>query len=131
MSSRLTAGDLQIITRVAVIALGLIAVPLSIRVPMVLVAMAFLAIGMGLLNPSINGLLSLHAAADEQGGILGVGQSASSLARIVGPAVAGQFFDMLGRNAPYYLSAALMACVVLLALRSPRARPARQAGPAS
>ena len=125
-------GEARLVTAGAgIIALGLIAVPLSIRVPMVLVAMAFLAIGMGLLNPSINGLLSLHAAADEQGGILGVGQSASSLARIVGPAVAGQFFDMLGRNAPYYLSATLMACVVLLALRIPRARPAMQAGPAS
>jgi MFS family permease len=96
-----------------------------------LVAMAFLAIGMGLLNPSINGLLSLHAAADEQGGILGVAQSGSSLARIVGPAIAGQFFDALGRNAPYYLSAALMVGVTLLALRIPRARPAMQAGPAS
>jgi MFS family permease len=125
-------GEARLVTAGAgIIALGLIAVPFSISVTPLLVAMAFLAIGMGLLNPSINGLLSLHAAADEQGGILGVAQSGSSLARIVGPAIAGQFFDALGRNAPYYLSAALMVGVTLLALRIPRARPAMQAGPAS
>jgi len=125
-------GEARLVTAGAgIIALGLIVVPLSLRVPLVLVAMGCLAIGMSLLNPSINGLLSLHAAADEQGGILGVGQSASSLARIVGPAVAGQVFDTLGRNAPYFLSAALMVGVTLLALRIPRARPAMPEGGAA
>jgi len=125
-------GEARLVTAGAgIIALGLVAIPFSVRVPLVLVAMAFLAIGMGLLNPSINGLLSLHATADEQGGILGVGQSASSLARIIGPAIAGQFFDTFGRNAPYFLSAVLMVGVTLLAFRIPRLRPGMQEGRAA
>jgi hypothetical protein len=40
---------------------------------------------------------------------------------VLGPIVAGFCFDHWGRNAPYYFSAAVMAAMVLLALRLPRA----------
>jgi len=112
-----------VIAGAGLISVGLIAIPLSINPPLVLVASAFLASGMGLLNPSITSLLSLHAGANERGGILGVSQSAGSLARIIGPIVAGALFDEFGRNAPYYLNAMIMAGVLLLALRIPRERP--------
>ncbi len=106
----------------ATIALGLIAVPFATAVWGVLAATALLAIGMGLLSPSMNSLISQEAGAEERGNILGLSQSAQSLARIVGPAVAGAVYGGLGRNAPYVLSALAMAGVVFLSLRLLRGR---------
>jgi DHA1 family tetracycline resistance protein-like MFS transporter len=88
----------------------------------VLAATALLAIGMGLLSPSMNSLISQEAGAEERGNILGLSQSAQSLARIVGPAVAGLAYGELGRNAPYVLSALVMAGVVWFSLRLLRGR---------
>jgi MFS family permease len=54
---------------------------------------AWLAIGSGLTRPPLFGLLSMLTPAHEQGAVLGVAQSAGSLARVIGPPVAGWFFD--------------------------------------
>ncbi len=104
----------------ASIALGLAAVTLSTHLAMLLFASACLAVGMGLLNPAINSLISRQAATDERGGIMGVAQSGASLARVVGPAIAGPLFQLLGRNAPYYAGALVMLGVLGFALRLPR-----------
>ncbi len=106
----------------AIITAGLIAVPFATALWGVLAAMALLAIGMGLLSPSMNSLVSQEAGVEERGNILGLSQSAQSLARIIGPAVAGAIYGGLGRNAPYMLSALAMAGVVWLSLRLLRGR---------
>jgi MFS transporter, DHA1 family, tetracycline resistance protein len=107
---------------------GLILIPVSTTVPILLVATACLAVGMGMTQPSINSLISREAAAHQQGEVMGVAQSAGSLARVLGPAFAGFLFGAIGRNAPYIASAALMALVVILATRvapalTPKAQP--------
>lgn len=107
----------------AIIALGLFGLTLATALWGVLLASALLAIGMGLLSPSISSLISQQAGEGERGGVLGLSQSAQSLARIIGPAVAGAVYGGLGRNASYYLGALLMVGVLWLALRLPR--PAR------
>jgi DHA1 family tetracycline resistance protein-like MFS transporter len=99
------------------IALGLIGIPFATAVWGVLAASALLAIGMGLLSPSLNSLISQEAGAKERGNILGLSQSAQSLARIAGPAAAGAVYGEFGRNAPYVLSALVMAGVVYFSLR--------------
>jgi DHA1 family tetracycline resistance protein-like MFS transporter len=109
----LTAGALSIM-------LGLAGLPLVHAIPLLLVVNLLLAAGMGLLNPSLNSLISRQARIDEQGGILGVSQSASSLARAAAPPLAGLLFDTSGRNTPYIVGAALMLLVLILALRLPR-----------
>jgi MFS transporter, DHA1 family, tetracycline resistance protein len=105
----LVAGSLAFVV-------GLAGLPLAGSLPLVLLATALLALGMGLASPSANSLISRRAGAGEQGSILGVAQSASSLARIVGPALAGAAFAQWGRDAPYYLSAVVMLLVVALAI---------------
>ena len=95
--------------------------PFALTLPRLLVVNTLLPLGMGLLNPSISSLISKQAGADERGGILGVSQSAGSLARIIGPGIAGPLFSFFGRDAPYSVSGAVMALVVLMALRLPRA----------
>ena len=110
----------------AAIALGLGTITFASGLAILLLASACLAVGMGLLNPSINSLISRQAGIDERGGIMGVAQSGASLARVVGPAVAGPLFELLGRNAPYYAGAMVMLGVLGFALRLPRERAAPQ-----
>jgi len=110
----------------AAIALGLGAITLASGLAILLLASACLAVGMGLLNPSINSLISRQAGIEERGGIMGVAQSGASLARVVGPAVAGPLFELLGRNAPYYAGALVMLGVLGFALRLPREHAAPQ-----
>lgn len=64
-------------------------------------------VGFSCLNPSLQSLLSRRTAADQQGGVLGLGQSVSSLARILGPVLGLTLSD---RNIlwPYWVAAGLM-----------------------
>jgi len=109
---------------VALIGLGLTLLPFALSLPLLLASSACLAFGMGIFNPSVNALISRQAAIDERGGIMGVAQSGASLARVVGPAAAGPLFALLGRDAPYYAGAVVVALALALALKIPRARPA-------
>jgi DHA1 family tetracycline resistance protein-like MFS transporter len=126
LSRRLGEARLVLIGS-ASIAIGLAGVAIAANLAILLIATAFLALGMGLLNPSISSLISRQAGADERGGIMGVSQSGASLARVAGPAIAGPLFELLGRNAPYYTGALVMLGVLGFALRLPRA----QASPAA
>ncbi|MDE2228060.1 MAG: MFS transporter [Alphaproteobacteria bacterium] len=107
----------------AILAVGLLGITVANTLWVVLVASALLAVGIGMLSPATSSLISKEAAENERGGVLGLSQSAQSLARIVGPAIAGAVYGGLGRNAPYYLGALLMAGVAALAIRLPRQAP--------
>ncbi|NBR84508.1 MAG: MFS transporter [Verrucomicrobia bacterium] len=81
------------------LSLGLVAVSLGMLPfvktwPLLLGALAMLAIGSSLTRPPVFGMLSQLAPADEQGATLGVAQSAGSLARIFGPIFAATLFDV-------------------------------------
>jgi len=123
-------GEARLLTTGAIsITLGLAGLPLVHELGTLLVVDLLLAAGMGLLSPSINSLISRQAEVDEQGGILGVAQSASSLARAAAPPIAGLLFDASGHNAPYLAGAALMALVVVMAFRLPLPRSPQQSEP--
>ncbi|QDT52924.1 Tetracycline resistance protein, class B [Caulifigura coniformis] len=64
--------------------------------------------GFSALNPSLQSLLSLNTSSEEQGEVLGVGQSLSSLARIIGPLVGIPMLKQSGVQAPYWLATVLM-----------------------
>jgi DHA1 family tetracycline resistance protein-like MFS transporter len=67
-----------------------------------------IAVGNGLVNPSLSSMVSKGAPADQRGTILGIFQSGSSLARVIGPPVAGLLFDQVGVTSPMLLSCVLM-----------------------
>lgn len=71
-------------------------------------AIGIIAVGNGLGGPAMQGLLSRQAAAHEQGTLLGISASLSSLARVGGPLFAGAAFDHLGMSAPYWAGAVFM-----------------------
>jgi MFS family permease len=82
-------------------------------------------VGFAGINPSLQGLLSLHAGDDEQGGVLGIGQSMSSLARILGPLV-GLTLQDVGPGWPYWFATALMAgCILFIGVGLAGAQPRR------
>ena len=64
-------------------------------------SMALIAFGLGLFMPTISTLIVNIVSEDRRGWILGVNQSVSSLARIIGPAIAGVLFEFYGKNSPY------------------------------
>jgi len=76
-----------------------------------------LATGWGLSQPAVASLISRAAAADMQGGALGMSQSAGSLARVIGPFVAGVIFQHVAAGSPYVTGAALAVASAALALR--------------
>ena len=93
---------------------GLILLGLSNSIPVLLTAIALLAIGYGGALPPVLGLVSRVSPPELQGGILGVGQSVGSMARIVGPAMAGLAFDV-SLAMPYLLGASIAAMATVLA----------------
>jgi MFS family permease len=74
------------------------------------------AAGSGVFSPSASSMLSRSVDADRQGAVLGVGQSVASLARIIGPGVAGLLLDA-HRSLPFAAGAVLLLVAALLTRR--------------
>ena len=89
-------------------------------------AVALLTAGQGLLAPALTSLVAGRARHDRRGAVLGVQQSASALARVVGPVVGGFLFAHVGVGAPYAAGAAL--AVLALTLTGPGVREEVTAG---
>lgn len=73
-----------------------------------LVGMAIEVMGFALVTPSLQSLISRRADPEHQGGILGLSQSASAMARILGPMCAQPLF-VRGAALPYSIGGWLMA----------------------
>jgi len=89
------------------------ALPFVSSIGELLVALAVLAVGHGLAAPSLSALTSSLVPAAEVGGVMGVYQGVSSLARIVGPFWAEWTYGSIGYASPY-LSAAVAYGVAML-----------------
>lgn len=94
-----------------------------VSLALLLVGLAVVVSGFAFITPSLNSLLSRWSDPRKQGGILGIGQSIASLARIFGPMVGvplsqnAALANRLGLKAaelPLFLGAALMALGLLL-----------------
>jgi MFS transporter, DHA1 family, tetracycline resistance protein len=94
--------------------LALLSLPFATGIPGLLLATAPLALGSGLTSPSLSSLLSKLSRAEDQGGTLGIGQSASALGRIVGPLTGTTSFQAW-HAAPYLGGAALMGLGAVVA----------------
>jgi MFS family permease len=82
---------------------------------MLLVFLAVAVTGFSFLTPSVQALISRLSDPAKQGEVLGVNQSASAMARIVGPAVGVPLFYLSPSHLlPYGLGAGLLLIVLLL-----------------
>ena len=78
--------------------------------------MSLLTIGECLSKTAIRSLLSQLVKAHETGKILGIAQSAASLGTIVGPALGGFVFVVMGKDFPFFNGAILMLVATVLCL---------------
>ncbi|MDX2107890.1 MAG: MFS transporter [Candidatus Melainabacteria bacterium] len=108
-----------IIIGTALIALGLLATPISQNPVILYAALAVLALGSGINTPANQSILSKLAPSDTAGGVLGVGQSLSTLGRILGPIVGCYVFEKLGAQSPYMIGAATMVIAFVLGFMLP------------
>jgi len=88
---------------------------------LVLITITFL--GIGLLNTAIPSYISKITPVTERGGVMGVTQSVSSIARVPGPLVAGAVFEYAGVLAPFLLSAVLLMVATLFGFRIAHQKP--------
>jgi MFS family permease len=106
-------GIASIVAGFALLALARTAVP-------VYAALTLVAAGSGFASVAFSSLISLYSGPEEQGHVLGVFRSLGSLARAVGPLIAGVIFWWFGSTFTYALGAALLLAPVVLGLALPQ-----------
>ena len=77
-------------------------------------AVAILALGTGLVTPSLRALVSRRLDSSGQGAALGSLQGLQSLGSFLGPPLAGLAYDLIGKQSPFWLGIALLAGVITL-----------------
>ena len=106
----------QLGTFLVAVSMAILPVVANLRsFPIFLLMGPFIAIGTSLTNPALPSLLSQSVEGDAFGGTLGLGQSLSSLGRVIGPSTAGILFE-LHTGAPFWVGAVLMSTCTLVAL---------------
>ncbi len=111
-------GEKRLVTFVTgLLAATLFLMPITHHVALFLFVLVGMAAGIGIHNPSVNSLVSKNTDADAQGGMLGLNQSFSSLARVLAPVWAGFFYDRLGSQMTLWSASGLMIVAMLLSLK--------------
>lgn len=118
------AGDKSLaLTGVVGLGITLCWLPSAATLPVLLAATAGIAISHGLVASTMNALASHAVPSARQGQVLGLMQSAASLARIAGPVLGGWLLhhDAMALSAsfgrtPYWAAAGLMAVAFVIAL---------------
>jgi MFS family permease len=77
-------------------------------------AVAILALGTGLVTPSLRALVSRRLGDSGQGAALGSLQGLQSLGSFIGPPLAGLSYDLLGQRSPFWLGIAVLVGVASL-----------------
>jgi DHA1 family tetracycline resistance protein-like MFS transporter len=86
----------------------------------ILASMIPVSIGGGILQPSINSLITKRVERREVGGMLGISVAFLSGANAVAPLLGGAIFQALGSTYPFLLGGLLMAALLLLSIKNIR-----------
>ncbi|MEM7771649.1 MAG: MFS transporter [Cyanobacteria bacterium P01_A01_bin.37] len=106
---------------------GLLLVPISTTVPLFMASTGLWIVGESVCRPALNSLVSRSASVDEQGITLGVTQSFTSMANILGPILAGSLFTFFGGEWAFWCGTGLMAIATVISVQLKRDRPIRSA----
>ncbi|MCC7539796.1 MAG: MFS transporter [Deltaproteobacteria bacterium] len=106
---------------------GLACCAATFHVATMIVSCALLAIGFGLVSPTMSALVSQNAPPDAQGEVIGIYQAAGSFARVFGPVTGGILFQRISPSGPFVLGATAVALAALAAWRT-LGRPVTTAG---
>jgi MFS family permease len=97
----------------ALLAIGFATTPLMATVAWLLLPLTLLAVGRALVQPSLMTLVSFQSNEANRGSVMSTFQSGASLARVIGPLVAGFAYDAVAA-APFIIAA--VACLGVIAL---------------
>ena len=107
----------------AALGIAFLALPEMPTVALLAVFLVLSALGRGVSQPALMGLVSLASTDRNRGAVMGVYQSSASLARIFGPVIAGTLYDSK-QALPFWLAGALALGVAAAGRTLPaRARP--------
>jgi MFS family permease len=97
--------------------LGLGVLALADDIKVMIVGGVLCGLGLGAYLPSLSSLASKQADASERGVVMGTYQSATSLARIIGPMVSGALYTAVSFRAPFLLGIVVgLPALVLIGL---------------
>jgi DHA1 family tetracycline resistance protein-like MFS transporter len=99
---------------VMLMAIAYLGIPWIPQVALLLIPLAITAAGRGMAQPSMLSLISSASDADNRGSVLGIFQSSASLARVIGPTVAGILYDRFF-GIPFMCAATVMLAVFIVA----------------
>lgn len=98
-----------LLSGLAIMVLGFVSIAGATDGWMLSPAIAVLALGTGLVTPTLQSLISQAGSPEEQGMLFGANGAITSLTAILGPAWAGLVFDHVAVTAPYWSGAAFLA----------------------
>ena len=105
------------------VGLSLLIIPFAVTLTVLLIGLALVSMSSGLNRAPTMGLISIFTSAEEQGSILGVTQSAGTLARIFGPIFATMAYKFFPAS-PYLAAAGICVIAGIFAMQKLRgARP--------
>ena len=111
-------GDQKLITLGPILmALGTFLMPSIQNVIVFFLANSLLASGFGLINTSIPAFISKKISPTEQGSMLGIASSVSSIANIPGPLIIGFIYDFAGPFISFFISTVLLATAAIIGLK--------------
>jgi len=87
---------------------GMFLMPLLQNIAIFLASITMISLGVGMVDTVIPSFISKRTPADEQGGMLGVANSVSTIARVPGPLIGGSVFELWGLLASFFLSGTLL-----------------------
>ncbi len=105
-----------IVAGIVLLSLGMASLALAQGTPALLGATLIVAIGQGLVSPTVSGLLSRVTPPAEQGAIFGTLSSAQTLARMVSYLVANELLARVSPEAPYWEASAIALVALGVAL---------------
>jgi multidrug resistance protein len=111
--SKYVSDEKMVLAGIFFMMVGLAGLPYGITFLGVAIVGGFLAIGSGVLQPTILALVSREANKESQGSILGLNQSLASLARVLGPLWGGIAYEYIGYQFPF-LTGGLFTLLALL-----------------
>jgi DHA1 family tetracycline resistance protein-like MFS transporter len=105
-----------------VLGVAFVLMPEMSSVAWLLGPLALSALGRAVLQPSLLSMTSFAATPRERGSVMGAFQASASLARVVGPVVAGLLYDV-ARPAPFWFAGVMLLTTAVLAQGLPRREP--------
>jgi multidrug resistance protein len=95
------------------LALGLALIPYGSTFLLMSLILGLMSVGTGALQPILLSLISQVASEAEQGMVLGLNQSLSSFARVLGPLWGGYAFQYMGYQIPFFTGAVVSGTLLL------------------